>query len=613
MRFLASDFSLLASQMICRRFICALKGLVRNSAKLALRSDEINMRASELFAPTLREAPAEAEVASHRLLLRAGFIRRGATGVYTYLPLATRVLQKINIIIREEMNRYGGQELQMPIIQGAELWQESGRWDVYGPELFRLKDRHNRDFALGPTHEEIITALVRGEVTSYRQLPLLLYQIQNKYRDERRPRFGLMRGREFVMKDLYSFDRDEAGLQDSYAKMYQAYTSVFQRCGLRFRPVEADSGAIGGSSSHEFMVLADSGEATILYCGNEQCGYAANVEKAAPAELRPEPSGETPQPMEEKETPDAHTVDEIAAFFDVPPQRIVKTLLYEADTEVVAVLVRGDRDVNEIKLTNVLGCLQLKLADAPVVEEYTGARVGFAGPVQLKNIKILADQEIPVLVNAVTGANKDDAHLINVNPGRDFTWDIVADLRSMQAGEPCPRCGAPLLEARGIEVGQVFKLGDKYSKALGASYLDESGKKQFIVMGCYGIGVSRTMAAAIEQNHDENGIIWPLAIAPFQGVVVPVNMKDEKQVALAETVYQRLLAAGLEVVLDDRAERAGVKFKDADLIGYPLRLTIGVKAVDNNQVEVKVRSAGESELIPLDALETTLADILGRL
>ena len=571
------------------------------------------MRASELFAPTLREAPAEAEVASHRLLLRAGFIRRGAAGIYTYLPLATRVLQKINAIIREEMDRCGGQELQMPIIQGAELWQESGRWDVYGPELFRLKDRHNRDFALGPTHEEIITALVRGEVSSYRQLPLLLYQIQNKYRDERRPRFGLMRGREFIMKDLYSFDRDETGLQDSYAKMYQAYTNIFQRCGLHFRPVEADSGAIGGSSSHEFMVLADSGEATILYCPSEECGYAANVEKAAPAALTPEPSGEAPLPLATRPTPNAHTVEEIAAFFGVSPQRIVKTLLYETESEVVAVLVRGDRDVNEIKLTNLLGCLQLKLAEAEVVQEHTGARVGFAGPVQLKNLKIIADAEIPALVNAVTGANQDDTHLINVNPGRDFTWDLVADVRTMQAGEPCPHCGAPLLEARGIEVGQVFKLGDKYSKALGATYLDESGQKRLIIMGCYGIGVSRTMAAAIEQNHDANGIIWPLAIAPYQAVVVPVNVKNEKQTALAETIYQRLTKAGWEVVLDDRPERAGVKFKDADLIGYPLRLTIGAKAVENAQVEVKARNAAEAEMIPLDNLETAVRELLERL
>ena len=570
------------------------------------------MRASELFAPTLREVPAEAEVVSHQLLLRAGFIRRDAAGVYTYLPLATRVLKKINSIVREEMDRYGGQELQMPIIQGAELWQESGRWDVYGPELFRLKDRHNRDFALGPTHEEIITALVRGEVNSYKQLPLLLYQIQNKYRDERRPRFGLLRGREFIMKDLYSFDRDEAGLQESYDKMYQAYTQVFQRCGLRFRPVEADSGAIGGSSSHEFMVLADSGEATILFCEGENCGYAANVEKAALTGKTPV-SDEAKLPMEEKPTPGAHTVEEVAAFFDVSPQRIIKTLLYETETEVVAVLVRGDRDVNEIKLANVLGCLHLKLAGAAAVEDYTGARVGFAGPVKLEKLKIIADPEVTVLVNAVAGANKDDTHLINVNPERDFATDIVADVRLVQAGEPCPRCGAPLAEARGIEVGQVFKLGDKYSKALGATYLDEAGKKQLIVMGCYGIGVSRTMAAAIEQNHDENGIIWPLAIAPYQVVIVPVSMKDQSQVDLAESVYQRLVAAGIEVVLDDRQERAGVKFKDADLIGYPLRLTIGAKAVADSQVEVRVRRTGVMAPAPLDDLENILRDTLRQL
>ena len=574
------------------------------------------MRASELLAPTLREAPAEAEVVSHQLLLRAGFIRRDAAGVYTYLPLATRVLQKINRIVREEMERQGGQELQMPIIQPAELWHESGRWDVYGPELFRLKDRHNRDFALGPTHEEIITSLVRGEVSSHKQLPLLLYQIANKYRDERRPRYGLLRGREFIMKDLYSFDKDEAGLQLSYDKMYEAYTRIFQRCGLRFRPVEADSGAIGGSSSHEFMVLADSGEASILFCSDEKCDYAANVEKAAAEELGAGVTAnatETPLPLEDVLTPNAHTVDEVAEFLGVTPQRIIKTLLYETEEEVVAVLVRGDRDVNEIKLTNLLGCLHLKLAGAGVVEDVTGAKVGFAGPVGLQKVKLIADLEIPVMANAVAGANKDDTHTINVNPGRDFSIDLTGDIRMMQAGEPCPRCGQPLEEAKGIEVGQVFKLGEKYSKALNAYYLDETGKQRLIVMGCYGIGVSRTMAAAIEQNYDENGIIWPLSIAPYQAVVVPVNTKDEKQAELAEEIYRRLAAMGVEAVLDDRQERAGVKFKDADLIGYPLRFTIGAKAMAESKVEVRVRRTGVVELLALDNLEAELKNLLEQL
>ncbi|MDD3653069.1 MAG: proline--tRNA ligase [Desulfotomaculaceae bacterium] len=569
------------------------------------------MRTTELLAPTLREIPAEAEVISHQLLLRAGFIRRETAGVYTYLPLAMRVLKKINQIIREEMDRQGGQELLMPIIQPAELWQESGRWDVYGPELFRLKDRHNREFALGPTHEEIITALVRSEVSSYKQLPLLLYQIQNKYRDERRPRFGLLRGREFIMKDLYSFDRDYEGLQISYQKMHEAYTQVFRRCGLRFRPVEADSGAIGGSDTHEFMVLADSGEAVVLFCRKEGCDYAANVEKAAQV-IVAAGHGEEPKLLSEVSTPGVHTVEEVSAFLNVTPQKIIKTLLYETEKEVVAVLVRGDREVNEVKLANALGCLHLKLSGADTVRSVTGAQVGFAGPVKL-NVKIVADLEAATIVNAVTGANKDDTHLINVSPARDFSIDIVADVRMVQAGEPCPRCGEALIEAKGIEVGQIFKLGDKYSKALGAFYLDESGQSRPVIMGCYGIGVTRTMAAAIEQNNDKDGIIWPAAIAPFQVVVVPISVKEEQQMAAAEDVYNRLIAAGIEALLDDRPERAGVKFKDADLIGYPLRVTIGAKSLGSKQVEVRVRKTGEVLMIPNDELENRIGELLGGL
>ncbi|OPX86220.1 MAG: Proline--tRNA ligase [Pelotomaculum sp. PtaB.Bin104] len=569
------------------------------------------MRTTELLAPTLREVPAEAEVVSHQLLMRAGFIRRETAGFYNYLPLAMRVLKKINQIIREEMDRQGGQELLMPIVQPAELWQESGRWDVYGPELFRIKDRHNRDFALGPTHEEIITALVRGEVSSYKQLPLLLYQIANKFRDERRPRFGLMRSREFIMKDLYSFDRDYEGLQVSYEKMREAYTQVFRRCGLRFRPVEADSGAIGGSDTQEFMVLADSGEATVLFCENEACDYAANVEKAASAPVTAAPVEEQ-KPLAEVPTPGAHTVEEVAAFLNVAPQRIVKTLLYETEKEVVAVLVRGDREVNEVKLANALGCLQLNLAGPDTVSSVTGARVGFAGPVGLK-VKILVDREVAVIVNAVTGANKDDMHLVNVNPGRDFSIDIVDDLRMVRAGEPCPRCGKALVEAKGIEVGQIFKLGDKYSKALGALYLDESGQSRPVIMGCYGIGVTRTMAAAIEQNNDKDGIIWPAAIAPFQVIVVPVSAKDATQMDAAEDVYNRLVAAGIEALLDDRPDRAGVKFKDADLIGYPLRITIGARALANGQAEVRVRRTGEVMMLAMDELESRIAELLGGL
>ena len=567
------------------------------------------MRVTELFAPTLREVPAEAEVISHQLLLRAGFIRRAAAGVYTELPLAVRVLKKIKQIIREEMDHQGGQEVLLPIIQPAELWQESGRWDVYGPELFRLKDRHNRDFALGPTHEEIITALARGEVNSYKQMPILLYQIQNKYRDERRPRFGLLRGREFIMKDLYSFDRNEECLAVTYQKMHEAYTHVFTRCGLRFRPVEADSGAIGGSGTHEFMVLADSGEAAVLYCENAGCDYAANVEKAAAARVA-EKTGEAPGVITEAATPGKKTVEDVAAFLNVEPKKIIKTILYQTEKEVVAALVRGDREVNEIKLLNALGCLRLELAGADLVWKITGTPVGFAGPVGLKGVRIVADPEVFTMGSAVSGANKEDAHLINVNPDRDFAVDVVADIRLVQAGEPCPRCGAPLKEARGIEVGQIFKLGAKYSKLLGATYLDDGGQSHPIIMGCYGIGVTRTMAAAVEQNHDQNGIIWPASIAPFQAVVVPVSVRDHQQMELAEDVYRRLNAAGIETVLDDRPERAGVKFKDADLIGYPLRITVGSKAVAESQLEVRIRRGGAVIMTPAAEIESGVKALL---
>lgn len=567
------------------------------------------MRATALLAPTLREAPADAEVVSHRLLLRAGFIRKVAAGVYNYLPLSMRVLKKIERIIREEMDRHGGQELLMPIVQPAELWQESGRWDVYGPELFRLKDRHDRDFALGPTHEEVITTLVRGEVSSYKQLPLLLYQIQNKYRDERRPRFGLMRGREFIMKDLYSFDRDEKGLDQSYMKMHEAYTRIFQRCGLRFRPVEADSGAIGGSETHEFMVLAESGEASVLFCENGSCDYAANVERAA-QNSAPDKAKESLNKLTEKETPECRTVEEVTLSLGIPPQKIIKTLLYETDAEVVAVLVRGDREVNEIKLLNLLGCLRVELAGENTIKKATGASRGFSGPVGLKGVRIIADLEVVAMTNAAAGANRDNFHYLNVNPVRDFTIDITADVRMVETGEPCPRCGRKLEEARGTEVGQIFKLGVKYSKLLGATYLDESGKAKPIIMGCYGIGVTRTMAAAIEQNNDRDGIIWPAAIAPFHAVVVPVNTKDSGQAALAENIYERLTSAGIETLLDDRPERAGVKFKDADLIGYPLRITVGSKAMSEKTFEVKARRTGEVTMVPADKLEQTVLEML---
>ncbi|WP_003541209.1 proline--tRNA ligase [Desulfotomaculum nigrificans] len=568
------------------------------------------MRTSQMLMPTLREVPAEAEVVSHQLLLRAGFIRKSASGIYTYLPLAQRVLKKIKEIVREEMDKQGGQELLMPIVQPAEMWLESGRWHVYGPELFRLKDRHNRDFCLGPTHEEVITILVRGEVRSYKQMPLLLYQIQNKFRDERRPRFGLMRGREFIMKDLYSFDRDEAGLDISYQKMYQAYTNVFNRCGLKFRPVEADSGAIGGSDTHEFMVLADSGEAAILFCS--QCDYAANIEKAAVPAAGADPTAQALE-LKEVSTPGQKTIEQVAEFLGIAPHQTIKTLLYRTDKEVVAALVRGDRDVNEVKLLNALGALTIELADEVQVRQATGAPAGYVGPVGLSKIRIIADPEVMALSNAVAGANKADAHYINVNPNRDFKADIVEDIRMVQAGEPCPKCGAELQQARGIEVGQIFKLGTKYSKALGATFLDENGKEKPIVMGCYGIGVSRTMAAAIEQNHDQDGIIWPASIAPYHAIVIPVSAKDEKQMQLAESLYNKLNQIGVETVLDDRAERPGVKFKDADLIGYPLRIVVGNKAMTDGLVEVRQRKSGQTDLIPLDQIPEKVKEILATL
>ncbi|MFZ5754459.1 MAG: proline--tRNA ligase [Bacillota bacterium] len=549
---------------------------------------------SKLFAPTLREVPAEAEVISHQLLVRAGFIRKSSSGVYTYLPLAQKVLMKIMNIVREEMNKAEGQEVMLPIIQPAELWLESGRWYVYGKELFRLKDRHDRDFCLGPTHEEIITDLVRGDVYSYRQLPLLLYQIQNKYRDERRPRFGLMRGREFIMKDLYSFDKDEAGLDVSYKKMYDAYTAVFSRCGLNFRPVEADSGAIGGSTTHEFMVIAESGEAQIVYC--PECSYAANVE-IAPCKPSENPQ-DIPKNREKVATPGQTTIEQVTGYLQIASHKLIKTLFFRADNEIIGVLVRGDRTVNEIKVQRLHPSLTMEMATPEEIRGVTGCEPGYVGPIGLKaNVKIYADEEIRTLVNGVCGANEVDHHYINVVPGRDFTVTAFGDLRLIEEGETCPQCNAVLKSARGIEVGQVFKLGTKYSKALNAKFVDETGQEKLMVMGCYGIGVSRTMAAAVEQNYDADGIIWPMAIAPFQAVVVPVSVKDEEIWQASLEIYEGLLKQGIEVVIDDRDERPGVKFKDADLIGYPVRITIGKKALNEGVVEVKLRQEKEVNFV----------------
>ena len=562
-----------------------------------------------MLLPTLREVPAEAEIVSHQLLLRAGLIRKSASGIYTYLPLGLRVLHKIMNIVREEMDRFGGYEILLPIVQPAELWKESNRWAVYGEEMFRLKDRHDRDFCLGPTHEEIITEVIKGDVNSYKQLPMLLYQIQNKYRDEKRPRFGLMRGREFIMKDLYSFDKDFEGLQESYHKMHKAYCNVFKRCGLKFRIVEADSGAIGGNTSHEFVVLASSGEAGVVYCND--CDYASNIESA---EAIPETlTGETAFNKELVDTPNLRSVKEVAGFLKLNPKHFIKSLFYQADDEEVLVLIRGDREVNEIKLQNYLGCLELQMLDAEKVASICQADVGFVGPIGI-DIKTIADKEVPLITNAVVGANKNDCHYKNVHPERDFKIDAVVDLRLVGEGEPCPKCSGRLESARGIEAGQIFQLGTKYSDALNATYTDESGKEQLIVMGCYGIGVSRTLQAAIEQNHDADGIIWPITIAPAQVVIIPVSTKDEGQVSAANEIYEFCKEAGIEVILDDRDERAGVKFKDADLLGYPIRLTVGKKTVNEGTVDIRLRHSGEEQAVAkgeaIAAIEKLIKNLL---
>ncbi|TCS77392.1 proline--tRNA ligase [Pectinatus cerevisiiphilus] len=568
------------------------------------------MRASKLYAPTLREVPAEAEIPSHQLMLRAGFIRKAAGGVYTYLPLAWRTLRKIEQIIREEMDAAGGQEIAMPIMQPSELWKESGRWEVFGEEMFKLKDRHGREFCLGPTHEEIITDLVRNEVRSYKQLPLLLYQIQNKYRDEIRPRFGLMRGREFIMKDLYSFDKDEAGLDISYKKMYDAYTKIFSRCGLVFRPVEADSGAIGGSNTHEFTALAQTGESEIAVC--TKCDYAANVEKAESTVLYPE--DETELPLEKKATPNTKTIETVIEYLQLPIEKSIKAVAFQDEKDkLICVFVRGDHEVNEVKVQNAVGAISLRMADKEAILA-AGGVPGFMSPIGLrKGTVVIVDATVMEMKNACCGANEVDMHYINANPKRDFGEVLVKDVRLMQKGDACPHCGAPVQITRGIEIGQVFKLGIKYSSALRATFLDENGREKPLIMGCYGIGVSRTMAAAIEQYHDENGIIWPRAIAPYEVALVPVNAKNEAQMKLAEKIYAGLQQAGIEVLLDDRKERAGVKFKDADLIGYPVRVTIGPKAVEEDKIEVKVRKTGELVYFTEENYEEGIKALLAKL
>lgn len=571
------------------------------------------MRASNLYAPTLRNTPAEAEIVSHQLMYRAGMIRKVAGGMYTFLPLGWRVIRKIEQIIREEMDAAGGQEVMMPIMQPAELWEESGRWAAYGDEMMRIKDRHGRNFCLGPTHEEMITDLVRDEVRSYKQLPLLLYQIQDKFRDERRPRFGLMRSREFIMKDLYSFDKDIAGMNESYKKMYDAYTKIYTRMGLEFRPVEADNGAIGGGHSHEFTVLADAGESNIVYCS--KCDYAASDEKAELKSIAM-PS-EAAEPLSKIATPDTNTIEAVVNLLKVPVEKTIKAVAYQTDTdELVLVFVRGDHEVNEVKVINQLdGALELRMADEEAIKS-VGGYPGFMSPIGIKEgTRILVDATVMNMSNAVAGANEEGYHYVNVNPKRDFTQEsiVITDLRMVKEGDPCPHCGAGLNMTRGIEAGQVFTLGTKYSKAMGATFLDENGKEQPLYMGCYGIGVGRTMAAAIEQNNDEQGIVWPRAIAPYEVVVVAVNAKKADQLEYAEKVYAECQKAGLDTLLDDRKERAGVKFKDCDLIGYPVRVVIGPKAIEEGQIEIKVRKTGEVFTVAYDEYLLKVQELLNNL
>lgn len=562
------------------------------------------MRMSAFHAPTLKEAPKDAELPSHELLIRGGFIRKVAAGVYSFLPLGVRALSKIEGIIREEMNRAGAMEVLMPTVQPAELWQESGRWAKYGPELLRLKDRKGSEFCLGPTHEEVIVDLVRRDIRSYRQLPLNLYQIQGKFRDELRPRGGLMRGREFIMKDAYSFDATFEGARVSYDRMHEAYNRIFSRCGLDFRVVEADTGNIGGTASHEFQVLAETGEDSIVSCTS--CPYTANVEKAEllPA-LHPAGEGES-KARHAVPTPGKRTVDEVTTFLGISPERLIKTLLFVADDAVVAALVRGDHELNEVKLKAVTGATDLALADEDTVRRVTGAPVGFAGPIGLPaGTKVLADHSLRGMVCAVVGANEADTHLVDVEPDRDFTVSEYADLRTAVGGERCPRCGEGTYAFfRGIEVGHIFLLGTRYSEPMRCTFLDESGKERTAVMGCYGIGVTRILSAAIEQHHDKNGIRWPLAIAPFQVALLALNLDDEAVRTEALALYHAFLEAGVEVLFDDRDERPGAKFKDADLMGTPIQVVVGRKSLEQGGVEVKQRTSDSRSLIPS-------ADVLG--
>lgn len=561
------------------------------------------MRLSKLLVPTLREVPSDAEIKSHQLMLRAGYIRRLAAGVYSYLPLGLRTLRKVEQIIREEMDNAGAQELLMSALLPSEAYQASGRWDVFGDNMFKLKDRNDRDFCLGPTHEELFTQTVINEVRSYKEYPMTLYQIQTKYRDEARPRFGIIRSREFVMKDAYSFDKTWEGLDESYKKMYDAYCRIFERLGLDYTIVDADSGAMGGSGSQEFMVKSPVGEDGIAYC--DACGYAANYEKAECIPTEKE-FKEGIHKLNKVYTPNVHTIDDLVSFFGTKPYAFAKTIIYKADDKYIAAMVRGDREINEVKLKNLVGCVDdLELAEPYMVRELTRAEVGFAGPVGL-DIDVYADLEVSMMKNFIIGANETGYHYENCNINRDFTPKAVADIRVIEEGDKCPKCGKPIKSAQGIEVGHIFKLGTKYSDALGLKYTDEDGTQKTVIMGCYGIGVTRCIAAAIEQGADEDGIILPPAIAPYQAIVIPVNSKSEEQNALAEEIYEELKKKGIEALIDDRTERAGVKFKDADLIGVPVKIVAGKKSGDG-MVEFKKRVDDEAvEITSAEAIERTV-------
>ena len=569
------------------------------------------MHYSKLLIPTLKESPADAEVASHKLMVRAGMIRQMAAGIYSILPLGLKVLRKVEQIIREEMDQIGGQEVFLPSVQPAELWAESGRWDFYGKELLRFKDRNDREFCYGPTHEEVITDIVRREVKSYRQLPITLYQIQTKFRDEVRPRFGIMRGREFTMKDAYSFHANEESVRETYSSMASAYSRIFKRCGLDFKMVEADSGTIGGNFSHEFVVLASSGEDCIGFCNS--CDYASNLEKAEAKVLATNTESPLLEDLIEVATPKKKSVEEVTQFLRVSPKKLIKTIIFETDQGLVAGLVRGDREINPVKLKNLVDCEWLIPASENLVTKTTGLTCGYLGPVGIK-LKVFADNEILLMSNSIAGANKIDTHLTGIQFKRDLNVEKIGDIRNINEGDPCPKCELGKFKIkRGIEVGHIFILGKKYSESMQALYLDDQGKEQPMIMGCYGIGVGRTAAAAIEQNHDEKGIIWPISLAPFQAVILPVNFSDDAVHSAAKEIYKSLWELGIETLLDDRSDRLGVKFKDADLLGIPIQIIVGPKNLDEGKIEIKLRKTGESQLISFPEEIAYISTILSEL